>query len=53
MAKNAATPTTDDKDLQLEAEPMGKGWKILTIAIAAVIAIAIIAMVIILVTHPA
>ena len=53
MAKKAATPTKDDKDLQIEAEPMGKGWKILAIVIAAVIVVAIVVMAVGIITHQA
>jgi len=43
----------DDNALQTEAEPMGKGWKILAIVVAAVILVAIIVMAVGIITHQA
>ena len=41
----------DDGELQTEAEPMGKAWKILALVVAAVILVAIIVMAVGIITH--
>ena len=40
-------------EFQTEAEPMGKGWRILAIVVVAVIVIAIIVMAVGIITHQA
>ncbi|MCL2653805.1 MAG: hypothetical protein FWD63_08485 [Propionibacteriaceae bacterium] len=47
MAKN--DPRNDD--LQLEAEPLGKGWKILALVVVAIVVVAIVVMAVGIITH--
>jgi len=42
---------TDKDDQQLEAEPFGKGWKILAVVVAAIVVVAIVVMAIGIITH--